>query len=173
MFDQPPDPPPPPGVIGTPPSARRPIDPKEHAVQIAREWADVAETYVQRRMRELGIPEERIGAIEHAAGGIRRAFNPDERKGGSCDDFGRLYIDSGFLNPRLLDNLGPEAARAWGELTGRQRIDGITAHEYEEVAGGSHVTAVDRAADTSLPIASEARYALRRIAEADREQRGR
>jgi hypothetical protein len=53
-----------PAMIGTPPSARFPTiptDPAEHAVRLAQEWADVAETYVQGRMRLHGIPERRIG----------------------------------------------------------------------------------------------------------------
>ena len=53
-------------MIGLPPSARgltgRPADIAEHASQVAREWEDVAESYVQKRMRELGIPEGQIGA---------------------------------------------------------------------------------------------------------------
>jgi hypothetical protein len=81
---------------GVSPSARGlpaiPADPAEHAVRFAREWQDVAEIYVQRRMRELGIPEDRIGAIEYAEGSVRRAFDPDRRAGGTCDEFGRLYV---------------------------------------------------------------------------------
>jgi len=57
-----------PGMIGEPPSARGlppiPTDPAEHAVRFAREWQDVAETYVQTRMRQLGIPESRIGGSD-------------------------------------------------------------------------------------------------------------
>ena len=68
---------PPPGMIGTPLSARGlspiPADPAEHALRLAREWHDVAETYVQRRMRELGIPEDRIGASSREHGILRSA----------------------------------------------------------------------------------------------------
>ena len=41
---------PPPGMIGPPPSARggRPADPGLHAQQIAGEWEDVGESYVQQ-----------------------------------------------------------------------------------------------------------------------------
>ncbi len=57
---------PPPAMIGLPPSARgltgRPADIAEHASVVAREWDDVAEAYVQKRMRELGIPDHQIGA---------------------------------------------------------------------------------------------------------------
>ena len=51
----------PPGMIGTPPSARGPIDPADQAVRVAREWEDVAEAHVRKRMRDLGVPEGWIG----------------------------------------------------------------------------------------------------------------
>jgi hypothetical protein len=172
MSQPPDDTPEPPGMIGRPPSTRRPVDSEAHAVQSAREWGDVAEAFVQRRMRELGIAEDRIGAIEHAEGAIRRSFSPDERTGGTCDEFGRLYVDSGFLNPALVDPFGPESSEAWRKLRARHRIDAIIAHEDEETKGGFHETAIERAADTALPIADEARHALRAIAEAEK-RRGR
>jgi hypothetical protein len=70
------------GLIGPPPSARggRPADPGLHASQIAQEWADVAEGWVRRRMRELGIPEDEIGEVQ--LGGGRRAFDPHGRQAG-------------------------------------------------------------------------------------------
>ena len=58
--------PPPPTMIGLPPSARgltgRPADIADHASEVAREWEDVGEAYVQKRIRELGIPDQQIGA---------------------------------------------------------------------------------------------------------------
>ena len=51
----------PPGMIGAPPSARgltgRPADPALRAETVAYEWADVAEAYCRKRMRELGRSE--------------------------------------------------------------------------------------------------------------------
>ncbi len=164
MTDKPP--PDPPAMIGTPPSQRPAIpgDPAEHAIRFAREWQDVAESYVQRRMRELGIPEDRIGAIEHAKGGVRRAFDPDGRDGGTCDDFGRLYVDSGFLNPELLANLGAEADEKWRRMSARNRIDAILPHEDAESRTGSHEEALKIGPDTELPISHEAREMLRVMA---------
>ncbi len=67
--------PPPPARIGLPPSARgltgRPADIAEHASQVAREWEDVAEAYVQGTMRELGIAQHRIGAPDYERDGIQ------------------------------------------------------------------------------------------------------
>jgi hypothetical protein len=171
MTDDPDDLPEPPGMTGTPPSLRRPVDPARHALKSAREWEDVCEAYVQRRMRALGIPEERVGAIEHAEGGVRRAFDPDGRTGGTCDNFGRLYVDSGFLNPELLAHLGGEAAENWRRMSGRDRIDAIIPHEDEETRG-DHETAIERAAATALPISDKARHQLRLIAEAEKKQQG-
>jgi hypothetical protein len=37
-------------------------DPADHAVQFAQDWYDRFEFHARRRMRELGIPESRIGA---------------------------------------------------------------------------------------------------------------
>jgi hypothetical protein len=52
-------------MIGLPPSARRlygrPAEIADHASQVAQEWEDVGERYVRRRMKELGIPQARIG----------------------------------------------------------------------------------------------------------------
>ena len=65
-------PPPNPGMIGPSPSERGlpavPADPALHAGQSAREWSDVAETFVRRRMKELGIPKARIGSTDHRHG---------------------------------------------------------------------------------------------------------
>jgi hypothetical protein len=122
-------------------------------------------------MRTLGIPEDRIGAVEHAQGGVRRAFDPDGRAGGTCDEFGRLYVDSGFLNPDLISYLGGAAEATWRRMSARDRIDAIISHEDEETRG-SHETAIERAAETTLPISDVARHALRRIAEAEERRRG-
>ena len=131
-----------PGMTGPPPSERGrpavPADPAEHAVRVAREWRDVGESYVRRRMKESGIPEERIGAIKHE-GGFRRAFSADEQVGGTCDQFGRLYVDSGRLNPELLAGKG---SRVLAQARLRDRIDAIIAHEYEEDRTGSHEAAL-------------------------------
>ncbi len=57
-------------MVGEPPSARggRPADPGLHAQQIAREWEDVGESYVRRRNRELGVPNDmNAEAIKNAA----------------------------------------------------------------------------------------------------------
>jgi hypothetical protein len=161
----------PPAMIGTPPSRQPPIpaDPAEHAVQFAHEWVDVADSYVQKRMHELGIPEHQIGAIDYGQGGMRRAFEPHEKRGGTNDVFRRLYVDSGVLNPELnAEQFGPHASSIWAKSCLRDRIDAVIAHEHTEAETGSHDSAEALAADTALPIRERARRILRAITGRDK-----
>lgn len=166
----------PPAMIGLPPSARgltgRPADPASHAQEVAREWEDVGETYVQKTMRELGIAEHRIGAPNYERGGVKRAFLPEDTRGGTNDQWGRLYVDSGILNPELnaAEN-GPEAARIWAESRLRDRIQAVVAHEDIESRGVSHDVAVQLAPDSELPIGANARRILRSIADGAKRER--
>lgn len=157
-------------MVGPPPSARgltgRPADIAEHASVLAREWEDVGEAYVQHTMRELGIPEHRIGAPDYERGGVRRAFLSEETKGGTNDAAGRLYVDSGVLNPELNSEIiGSDAVRKWARARMRDRIAAVIAHEEMESRGTSHDDVVQLVPDTDLPIGDNARQILRSIAE--------
>jgi hypothetical protein len=162
-----------PAMIGTPPSARFPaipIDPAEHALRSAHDWADVAETYAQERMRQLGIPERQIGVRWRERNYRRVAFIPSEGDGGGITPDG-INVDSGVLNPQLnAEEIGPRASAIWEKARLRDRIDAVIAHEYEESLAGTHEGAEIRAADTALPISDNARRILRAIA--DRENQG-
>jgi hypothetical protein len=167
---------PPPAMIGLPPSARgltgRPADPALHAEVVAHEWADVGEAYLQKRMRELGIPDRQIGAPDYNRGGERRAFLPNEMIGGSNDLHGRLYVDSGVLNPALNGEAhGEQATKVWAKSRLRDRIDSVIAHEHLEAQGISHDEVVERAADTPLHISENARKILRATAEGVKRER--
>jgi hypothetical protein len=158
-----------PVMIGLPPSARgltgRPADIAEHARQVAREWQDVAEAYVQKRMKELGIPDDEIGAPDDRRGGEKRAFLPDETIGGSNGTGWRLFVDRGVLNPELnAAAIGPEASRLWAKSRLRDRIDAVTAHEHLEARGIAHDEVVQRVPDTDLPIGKNAERILRSMA---------
>jgi hypothetical protein len=143
-------------MIGLPPSARggRPADAGLHAQQIAKEWEDVGESYVRRRMKELGIPDDLIGQPTYGGDGKWRAFNPHGRQGG--ENTTGVTVDSGVLNPELLD--GEKGGRIWPKMKLKDRIDATIPHEYEELlAGGNHAEAIKNAAKTKMPISDAAR----------------
>jgi hypothetical protein len=147
-----------------------PDDPAEHATRFAEEWADVAESYTQGRMRELGNPDFQVGTTDIQRGGGRRAFIPYQVDGGGCDPAGRLNVDSGALNPDPnAAGFGPSASAAWAKARIRDRIDAIIAHEYEESRGRTHSDAESQATDTALPISPAARALLRTIARRESE----
>lgn len=157
-------------MIGLPPSAQgmtgRPTDIAQHARAVAREWDDVGEAFVQKTMRELGIPDHRIGAPDYEQGGVTRAFLSEETRGGTNDLAGRLYVDSGSLNPMLnADAIGPAAQKLWEKSRLRDRIEAVIAHEDLESRGMLDDEVVQRAPDTNLPIGANARKILRSMAD--------
>lgn len=147
----------PPGMTGTPPSRRRPTDPVRHAVQTAREWEDVAESYVRRRMRELDVPEGKIGAADPYRRKPWHTFDPEGTVGGNITT--GITVNSGVLNPELLK--GGKGGRIWPKARLRDRIDAIIAHEYEEDRHSTHEAALKAAPKTELPITDGARRILR------------
>jgi hypothetical protein len=157
-----------PAMIGTPPSARYPAvpaDPGEHAIRSAHEWEDVAEACVQKRMRQLGVPERQIGVRRRERNYRRASFIPSEGDGGGVTPHG-INVDGGVLNPQLnSEEVGPHASAIWQKARLRDRIDAVIAHEYEESVAGTRKGAETRAADTTLPISDTARRILRAIAE--------
>jgi hypothetical protein len=145
-----------------------------HAKEVAREWEDVAESYIQERMRQLGIPDHQIGAPDYQRGGVRRVFLADEAIGGSYGTGRRLFVDGGVLNPELnAEVIGSEASKVWAKARLRDRIEAVLVHEHLEAQGIPHDEVVERAADTDLPIGENARRILRRIAEGIRRRGGR
>jgi hypothetical protein len=72
-------------MIGIPPSERggRPADIAAHASQVAQEWEAVGESYVRRRMNELGIRDHQSGQPDYGGDGRWRAFDPYTKTGGT------------------------------------------------------------------------------------------
>ena len=152
-------------MIGTPPSQRQgiPADPAEHAARFGRQWHDVVETLVQRRMRYLGIPKDKIGMSDILYGIDLAAFHPHYRNAGAVSPDGRIMVGSGILNPELMASTGPSASQAWEAARVTDRLNAVIAHEYEEGKSGSHQDAVEYAPETELPIGGRARKLLRAI----------
>jgi len=151
-----------------------PADGADHAVQFAQDWCDRFEYHARRRMRELGIPEHRIGAYDVDYDFRHAAFFPKGRTGGENSPGVRINLNSGLLNPELLaeGRSGADAAQCWQEARLRDRIDAVIVHEEIEglaIAEGqdfdtAHATAVAEAPYTPRPISAEARRILRAMA---------
>jgi len=113
----------------------------------------VAESYVQRRNRELGIPEGMNGQPDFAGDGTGA---PSIRIRGPGPEHHRRRRQFGHPEPRFTQ--GEMGGRIWPKMRLKDRIDAIIAHEYEELlAEGKHVNALKAAATTKLPISDEAR----------------
>ena len=93
------------------------------------------------------------GQPDYGRDGEWRSFDWRDGEGGRNST--GVVADSGVLNPDLLK--GKKGGRIWPGMRLRDRIDGIIAHEYEELrAGGNHAQAISRAPKTELPISDEA-----------------
>jgi hypothetical protein len=85
--------------------------------------------------------------------------------GGTVSPDGRVMLDSGIMNPSLLDAGYDEAAReAWRKTRIGNRAQAIIAHELAEYEyGGDHELALIAGPETKLPISQAARELLRKM----------
>ncbi len=145
-----------------------PADPAEHARQFATTWADRLEAYAQRRMRDVGVREDWIGTVDVEHRIERRAFFPHQSVGGDNIHQRGINLDSGILNPELIDaSEEPELSSTWRKARLRHRADAVIAHEYEEASAAlplQHEEAKRMAPETRLAIDEPARSLLRVIA---------
>jgi hypothetical protein len=142
-----------------------PHDGADHAEQFALTWYDRLEFFSRRRLRELGIPDHQIGALDHDFDLRLAAFHPKERTGGISPG-ARINLNSGVFNPDLLvPHPSPTVSSIWRKARLRDRCDAVIAHEYHEGQGVSHAEAERRAAQTELPVTEGARRILRAMAE--------
>ena len=181
-----------PAMIGRPPSARfpaRPVepaqpsrrgpyvtppepipaDPAQHVVDFCIRYYEPLEAVTRKRMRQLGIPEDKIGMIDPEFDFRIAAFHPIELDGGGVHPpTGRINLDAGNLYRELLaGKQPPEVLSLWAKERLRHKFDAGIAHEHEEGLGRTHLEAVREAPNTGLPITEEARHLLRVIAQAE------
>jgi hypothetical protein len=155
------------GMIGTPPSARGlkaiPEDLGEHAKDFAVRYWELLEAITRKRMREVGVPEDRIGKLDVDNDFRLAAFHTQRLDGGGVPPpTGRINLDAGLFKPGLLaETMPPEVSSLHDRSRASVRQDAIIAHEYEEGMRGSHEAAVEHAPDTELTIKEAARRLLR------------
>jgi hypothetical protein len=146
-----------------------PTDPAEHAIDFSLRWYDYLEGLARKRLAQLGIPHEQIGALDHDFNYRIAAFHPQEETGGGCSPGARINLNSGIFNPELLaGHPSPRVSSIWRKARLRDRFDAVTAHEFHEGQGLSHEEAERQAANTELPVTDGARRILRAMAERER-----
>jgi len=146
-------------MTGPNPSALAiPTDAADHAADFASRYAEPMDYLVSQRMFDLGIAIGQIGTSDVEHGIVHASFMPHDRIGGSNGAGGRLTVNSGVFNPELL--AGGPGELEWAAARLRDRLDAVTAHEYEEATHGSQVAALERGPDTGLPIREGARSLL-------------
>jgi hypothetical protein len=157
----------PPAMIGLAPSARglKPIPSEidEHAKDFANRYWGLLEAIVRKRMRDVGVPENRIGMLDTDNNSRLAAFHPSRTLGGEVHhQTGRINLDAGIFIPGLLaEAMPPEVSLLHAKSRVSVRQDAIIAHEYEEGVRGSHEAALEHAPDTTLAIKEQARRLLR------------
>jgi hypothetical protein len=157
----------PPAMIGLPPSARGlkaiPDDIEEHARDFAGRYWEPLEAIARKRMREVGVPEDRIGMLDTDNDFRLAAFHPRRTVGGEVHhQSGRINLDAGIFLPDLLaEGMPPEVSSLHAKSRVAVRQDAIIAHEFEEGVHGDHLAAIEYAPDTNLTIKDEARRLLR------------
>jgi hypothetical protein len=95
----------PPAMIGLPPSARGlkaiPDDIEVHAKDFAARYWEPLEAIARKRMREVGVPEARIGMIDADNEFRLAAFHPKRSDGGGVHPpTGRINLDAGIFRAR-------------------------------------------------------------------------
>ena len=158
---------PPPAMIGTPPSARglKPIpdDLDEHLVDFCTRYWEPLEEITKRRMRKVGVPEDKIGMLDVDNDYRLAAFHPTQLDGGGVHrPTGRVNVDAGLFKPGLLaEAVPPDVSSLHDAAPASVKLDEIIAHEFEEGVRGDHLAAVEHAPETSLAIKEESRRLLR------------
>ena len=142
-----------------------PADIADHAIDYSWRNAEPFDIEVGQVMIDLGLTNNQMGARDPFRPGGHHVFHPEDRTGGSITHAGQVTVDSGILNPGLLDKTYDEATgRMWRQLRLKPRIEAIIAHEVaEHEQGGDHELALIAGAETKLPVSFAAREMLRQM----------
>jgi hypothetical protein len=141
-----------------------PADPADHAEDFSRRYAHELDVASGQVLMDLGIDPDRLGATDPEDLAYK-TFHPGERTCGSLTPDGRITLDSGVMNPEVMDApYGKEAGDFWrSKLRLRDRMQAAGAHEYEEYEGGNHEAALTRGPVSALPVSEPAWEMLRKM----------
>jgi hypothetical protein len=144
--------------------AKPPEDPADHAEDFSRRYAQELDIAAGDTLTEIGIPPSRLGGTDPEDLEYK-TFHPAERDCGGLSPDGRITLDSGVMNPNVMDApYGKEAGEFWrSNMRLRERMQAAGAHEYEEFEGGDHEAALKRGPETPLRISEAAREMLRKM----------
>jgi hypothetical protein len=140
-----------------------PTDPADHAEDFSWRYAEDLEIDVGQAMIDLGLDGDEMGVRDPVRGLERHTFIPHEGDCGSVNHLGQINVDSGVMNPAVMDApYGEACGKLWRRARLLDRIQAIIAHERaEHEYGHVHELALIAAPETKLPISHAARELLR------------
>ena len=141
---------------------RPPPHPADHAEDFSRRYAEGLDIAAGQIMMDLGLTSNQMGARDAERGGEHHSFFPGERTAGGLSPAGQVTLDSGIMNPAVMDEpYGAECGQLWRKSRLRDRMQAIVAHEVAEHEQGDHELALIAAPETKLPISHKAREIAR------------
>jgi hypothetical protein len=140
-------------------------DPADHAEEFSRRYADDLDIVAGQAMLDLGLTNHQMGARDPDRRSEHHAFFPGEGTGGSVSPAGQVNLDSGLMNPDLMNvAYDEETQKMWRSTRIKARAQAIIAHELaEHEHNGDHEQALVAGPETKLPISHEARELLRQM----------
>jgi hypothetical protein len=142
-----------------------PSDIAEHAVDFSRRYAEPLDIAVGQVMIDLGLTNDEMGARDPDCSREHHVFFPAERTGGGISPAGQITVDSGIMNPHLLDaGYDEDTRKLWRKTKLKPRIEATIAHEQAEYEyNGDHELALIAAAETELPVSHAAKELLKQM----------
>lgn len=138
-----------------------PANPADHAVDFSRRYAEDLEIATGQVMLDLGLAEGQMGLRDPDRNREHHTFFPDERDCGGVSPTGQVNLDSGIMNPDVLEGpYGRACGRLWRISRLRDRMEAAIAHEVAEHEQGDHDRALAEGPATGLPISHRARELL-------------
>lgn len=140
-----------------------PDDPADHAEDFSRRYAEDLEIATGAEMIRLGLSNDEMGLRDPSRGLEYHTFFPNERTCGGVSPNGQINLDSGVMNPAVMEqDYGGACGQLWRKTRLRDRMQAIIAHEKaEHHHDGDHELALIAGPETTLPISHAARELLR------------